>query len=69
MDSGQSALAQLQKIEDYNSNLLQDLKIGYQMKLTQSLLIQLEPSWFYLYDGVWKQLTIEDSGGDINGLE
>jgi regulatory protein YycH of two-component signal transduction system YycFG len=69
LDSGQSALAQLQKIEDYNSNLLQDLKIGYQMKLTQSLLIQLEPSWFYLYDGVWKQLTIEDSGGDINGLE
>lgn len=69
IDSGQVALEKVRKIDNYNPDLLQDLKIGYQMNLTQSLLIQLEPSWFYLYDGVWTQLVTEDSGGDIHGLE
>lgn len=69
IDSGQVALEKVRKIDNYNPDLLQDLKIGYQMNLTQSLLIQLEPSWFYLYDGVWTQLATEDSGGDIHGLE
>lgn len=69
IDSGQVALEKVRKIDNYSPDLLQDLKIGYQMNLTQSLLIQLEPSWFYLYDGVWTQLVTEDSGGDIHGLE
>ncbi|MCQ6276670.1 hypothetical protein JMM81_17305 [Bacillus sp. V3B] len=69
LDSGRTALDKVKKIDNYNPNLLQDLKIGYQMKLTQSLLIQLEPSWFYLYAGVWKQLKTEDLGGESIGLE
>ena len=57
-------------MDQFNSNLLEDVTIGYQMKTTktqdsQSLLVDLEPCWYYLYDGDWKPLTLEDSGRGI----
>jgi len=30
---------------------------------------QLTPNWFYLYDGVWTQISMTPQGGMIDGLE
>ena len=69
MQSGHEVLERIQQMDQFNSNLLEDVTIGYQMKTTkmqdsQSLLVDLEPCWYYLYDGDWKPLTLEDLGGE-----
>ncbi|WP_394237982.1 YycH family regulatory protein [Niallia oryzisoli] len=70
LDSGAVVLEKIQKINQFNPNLLENIKIGYDMKMNdQSLLIQLEPSWYYLYNGVWKQLKTSEYGGEVHGLE
>ena len=70
LDSGLEALQSIQKINNFNPNLLEDIKIGYDMKLdSQSLLVQLEPNWFYLYDREWVKLTNGIMGGKEIGLE
>jgi len=65
MQSGHEVLERIQQMDSFNSNLLEDISIGYQMKKdSQSLLVDLEPCWYYLYDGDWKPLTFEGVGGE-----
>ena len=65
MQSGHEVLERIQQMDSFNSNLLEDISIGYQMKYdSQSLLVDLEPCWYYLYDGDWKPLTLEGVGGE-----
>lgn len=70
LESGTTALEKVRSIEKFNSNLLEDMKIGYEMTMNaQSLLIQLEPKWYYLYNGEWNPLTTSEYGGQQHGLE
>ena len=70
LSSGQDILDSIQQMDQYNPALLEDLTIGYEMKKdVQSLLVHLEPSWYYLYDGEWIQLNSDVLGGEENGLE
>ncbi len=70
LDSGDTVLEKIQGLYNFNSALLEDIKIGYQMKMNaQSLLIELEPCWYYLYNGVWKPLKNSEYGGEVHGLE
>ena len=70
LESGREALERIRQMDQFNVDLLEDVTIGYQMKKdSQSLLVDIVPCWYYLYDGVWKPLTFEGSGGDQVGLE
>ena len=70
LESGHEALEKIRQLDQFNADLLEDVTIGYQMKRdSQSLLVDIVPCWYYLYDGVWKSLTFEGSGGDQVGLE
>lgn len=70
LDSGHEAMEKIKKVNNFNPDLLENVKIGYEMKLDgQSLLVQLDPCWFYLYDGTWKKLTNGNMGGKELGLE
>jgi len=70
IESGHAALEKIQQRENYNPDLLEDIKIGYKMKMNvQTLLLSLEPSWFYLYDGEWYPLASNEIGGEQIGLE
>lgn len=69
--SGEEAVAQLLKLEDFQVELLEDLAIGYEMTRdsNESRLITLEPKWHYKYNGVWQPLTSTVAGGVDDGLE
>jgi regulatory protein YycH of two-component signal transduction system YycFG len=70
LESGHEALERIRQMDEFNVELLEDVTIGYQMKRnSQSLLVDIVPCWYYLYDGVWKPLTFDGSGGDQVGLE
>ncbi|KAA9014580.1 YycH family regulatory protein [Niallia endozanthoxylica] len=70
LDSGEVVLGKIQNLDQFNPALLENIKIGYNMKMNvQSLLIQLEPSWYYLYNGEWKPVKMNEFGGEVSGLE
>ncbi|MBY0123625.1 YycH family regulatory protein [Bacillus sp. S/N-304-OC-R1] len=48
---------------------LQDIVLGYSME-KDSRLVYLEPSWFYLYNGTWIHISLDEPiGGANHGLE
>jgi regulatory protein YycH of two-component signal transduction system YycFG len=54
----------------YDVERIENIVIGYEMaKDSQSLLINLEPRWYFLYEGEWRTLTPEGAGGEAYGLE
>ena len=71
LPSGEWALNYLLEDDDFNSELLEDLSIGYRLSkdTNNSKVLVLEPSWYYLYAGSWLRLDPEFLGGDILGLE
>ncbi|WP_338471210.1 two-component system activity regulator YycH [Niallia sp. XMNu-256] len=70
LDSGHIALERIHSLNSFQPKLLQNVKIGYKMALnTQTRLVSLEPSWFYLYDGNWMPLNEIETGGNEIGLE
>jgi regulatory protein YycH of two-component signal transduction system YycFG len=68
LESGYVALEKIEKRDQFNRNLLQDIKIGYKMTMYGKTL-SLEPSWFCLYNGVWEPVMINAIGGDQVGME
>lgn len=70
LPSGQDIIKYLETKEDFDLNNLQDVVLGYTMtKQSQTRSVYLEPSWYYKYNNTWKQIAIEDAGGDVHGLE
>jgi regulatory protein YycH of two-component signal transduction system YycFG len=71
LPSGSSVLEFLQSRSDFKSELLERLILGYRMERDKDAnqVILLEPAWFYLYDQSWGQITDEDLGGLLRGLE
>ncbi|WP_071393132.1 YycH family regulatory protein [Bacillus tuaregi] len=70
LESGAAVLEKIESLDQFNSDLLEDIKIGYSMEMNaQSLLIDLEPCWYYYYNGIWKSLDTKEHGGETHGLE
>ncbi|EKN71509.1 YycH family protein [Neobacillus bataviensis LMG 21833] len=69
--SGHAVVEFLQKKKNFKPELLDKLILGYRMERDseEKKLILLEPAWFYLYDGNWEQITMENQGGLKYGLE
>ncbi|WP_284521502.1 two-component system activity regulator YycH [Cytobacillus pseudoceanisediminis] len=59
-------------LEGFEPELLENVKLGYKMMLVkeaQTTFIRLEPSWYYRYEGTWKSISLDETGGMNNGLE
>nr|WP_263324010.1 two-component system activity regulator YycH [Neobacillus sp. Marseille-Q6967] len=69
--SGREAMEFLQSRENFKPELLEHVVLGYRMERdpAEHKLILLEPGWFYRYNGIWGQITKEDLGGSLRGLE
>lgn len=70
LDSGHDAIEKIKEREgeQFNLNLLKDIKIGYKMTVSATI-ISLEPDWFYFYGGEWKSIQVNEVGGEEVGLE
>ncbi|MEC1521881.1 two-component system activity regulator YycH [Neobacillus niacini] len=71
LPSGTSALEFLKSRKNFKPELLEQLVLGYRMSkdTSENKLILLEPAWFYRYNQTWGQITKEDLGGLLRGLE
>ncbi|GLB59203.1 YycH family regulatory protein [Cytobacillus sp. NCCP-133] len=70
LSSGKAIIDSLQKLEGFDPKNLEDVKLGYQMvKVPQTMFVRIEPSWFYRYEGEWKSVSLNETGGMNNGLE
>ncbi len=69
--TGHEVLEYLQNKRDFKPELLDELILGYRMERDsdENKLILLEPAWFYRYDRTWEQITMDDLGGPVHGLE
>jgi regulatory protein YycH of two-component signal transduction system YycFG len=60
LPSGEAVVRKLKEL-DYNTNYIQDIRIGYTMKKRESHFYMLEPQWFINYDiKGWEPLFKED---------
>lgn len=55
--------------KDYDFSRIENMTIGYELVMKEEPLISLEPQWYFLYDGEWRKFKLEDTGGDMYGLE
>jgi regulatory protein YycH of two-component signal transduction system YycFG len=71
LPAGSSALEFLKSRKNFKPELLEQLVLGYRMSkdTSENRLILLEPAWFYRYNQTWGQITKEDLGGLLRGLE
>ncbi|WP_062107943.1 YycH family regulatory protein [Bacillus niameyensis] len=71
LPSGEDAFRYLTSSPEFNPKLLQNMVIGYRLSKdsTNSKVVILEPSWYYLYAGSWLRLDTADIRGNLNGLE
>lgn len=69
--SGHEVLEFLQNKKNFKPELLEELILGYRMERDseENKLILLEPAWFYRYDKIWGQITMDEIGGLKHGLE
>jgi regulatory protein YycH of two-component signal transduction system YycFG len=71
LPSGSEVLGYLKSRKNFKPELLEKLVLGYEMtrENDENKLILLEPAWFYRYNQTWGQITKEDLGGVLHGLE
>ena len=71
LPSGTEALEYLKSRKSFKPELLEQLVLGYRMarNTDENKLILLEPAWYYRYNQSWGQITREDLGGLLHGLE
>ncbi|MBM7693547.1 regulatory protein YycH of two-component signal transduction system YycFG [Peribacillus deserti] len=69
MADGEEVLQELKAIKNIKLELVQDIRIGYELKRDTEVLVSLEPAWYYRYAGVWKRVPFGKPGGEISGLE
>ncbi len=71
MPSGEETLARLMAKKELDFELLDDISLGYYMEKESrdSSAISLEPGWFYQYDGIWYELSLDEEEAVYNGLE
>lgn len=71
LPSGSDVLGYLKNKRNFKPELLEQLVLGYKMTRDTggNKLILLEPAWFYRYNQTWGQITKDDLGGVLHGLE
>jgi regulatory protein YycH of two-component signal transduction system YycFG len=70
LPSGIHAVEMLQQVKNLNFSSVKELNMGYYLtRDDEKSLLNLEPSWFYLSDGVWNRLSPDTLGGGEYGLE
>jgi regulatory protein YycH of two-component signal transduction system YycFG len=70
LPSGPEAAKLLDQVESIDGTRVTGLTVGYYLtRDDERSLLNLEPSWFYLANGVWSRLTPETIGGGKFGLE
>jgi len=71
MPSGEEIIAKLTAKEELDPALFDDLTLGYYMEKESrdSSAISLKPGWFYQYDGIWFELSLDENEEVYNGLE
>ncbi|KIL42860.1 hypothetical protein KP77_34900 [Jeotgalibacillus alimentarius] len=69
LGSGYDAIEAIEKIEDYEPENLEDVRIGYYMtKDSNDNIYTFDPVWYYKYNGSWSRVPVI-GGGDPVGLE
>jgi regulatory protein YycH of two-component signal transduction system YycFG len=65
------ALEYLQLDPRFDPDKLEDMIIGYKLEkdVSNSKVLNLDPSWYCLYAGSWVRLPLEDMRGEFDGLE
>ena len=70
LPSGVEAAKLLEQVESVDEVKASGLTVGYYLTRDDERgLLNLEPSWFYLANGIWSRLTPETIGGGAFGLE
>ncbi|MEI4771007.1 two-component system activity regulator YycH [Psychrobacillus sp. FJAT-51614] len=70
LSSGQATYDLISTISDINMSSVDEILVGYNLsKDDEQPLLNLEPSWYYLINGSWKQVSPELLGGGNYGLE
>ncbi|MET0785979.1 MAG: two-component system activity regulator YycH, partial [Paenisporosarcina sp.] len=70
LPSGLEAAKMLEQVESLDGSKVTGLTVGYYLTRDEERnLLHLEPSWFYLANGIWTRLTPETIGGGKFGLE
>ncbi|MBN8253450.1 YycH family regulatory protein [Priestia flexa] len=83
LQSPQEVIEMIEKHQDFDPSLLNDISIGYQLEEGigdnqqqdtdkteyDSNSVTLVPSWFYYYNNKWYRVTLPDEGGVNGGLE
>ncbi|WP_067727802.1 YycH family regulatory protein [Oceanobacillus damuensis] len=68
LSSGESFIANLLTLADYNRDSIEDIKIGYRLRVLENNLIELEPNWYVKYNGTWRLPVFNEmtsqKGGD-----
>lgn len=66
--SGEEVVEYVRNLEDYPFNKVDEIVVGYYLTQNPKSYI-LEPSWFAITNNSWRQITPEQLGGAMNGLE
>ncbi|WP_026702049.1 YycH family regulatory protein [Salibacterium aidingense] len=53
--------------EQFDPSLIEDIKPGYQLEKTDSLVFRFEPSWYVKQDGAWYPIDPEETPGTQEG--
>lgn len=71
LPSGEKALKLIQEQANIDEELIEEITLGFKLNkdLKDSRIVSLKPDWFYRYNGEWKSLTSDKSGGMLHGLE
>ncbi|MDX1807118.1 MAG: two-component system activity regulator YycH [Paenisporosarcina sp.] len=70
LPSGPDAAKMVEQVESKDGSKITGLTVGYYLTRDDERgLLNLEPSWFYLANGVWTRLAPETIGGGKFGLE
>lgn len=67
LPTGDEVLDYLLSDKERNPKLLQDLVLGYRLSrdTTNEDVVELEPTWYYLYGGTWMPFDMEEEMGGL----
>ncbi|MBP2242656.1 regulatory protein YycH of two-component signal transduction system YycFG [Cytobacillus eiseniae] len=70
LQAGHEIIDVLEGMDEIKMDQIQDVVIGYTMKKdSQTVLVHLEPSWYYKYHDSWSKISVNEMGGGNHGLE
>lgn len=67
LPSGRDVLSYIEENRDRSVYLIEDIKIGYTMKVKSFLVIYMTPAWFIKEGGEWKEIDFEGAMNNAVG--